>query len=180
MAEEKKQVNTGGRGKTTYKPEFDQQAYHYCLLGATNQDLARFFKVSETTIKQWKKKFPDFFEAIKAGKELADMKVVKSLYKRAIGYTYQEVISQAAKVPASKAKKEDSTDEDFLADTSNGFQTIKVTTKEVAPDIRAQIFWLKNRQPQYWKDKQEVDHTTAGEKLPTITIFELPNDGRND
>ena len=180
MAEEKKSTYIGRKGRSLYKPELDEQAYNYCLLGAMDEDLASFFGVTVRTLSKWGKRYPSFAESIRAGKLYADMKVVRSLYKRAIGYTYQEVISQAAKVSAVKAKKEDLIDEDLLADSSNGFQTIKVTTKEVAPDIRAQIFWLKNRQPQHWKDKQEVDHTAEGEKLPVITIFELPNDGRND
>ena len=49
-------VNTGGRGITTYLPELDEQAYNYCLLGATNETLGQFFGVSSTTIKKVNKK----------------------------------------------------------------------------------------------------------------------------
>jgi hypothetical protein len=180
MTVEKKLVHVGGRGNTPYKPELDEQAYNYCLLGAMDEDLARFFAISVRTLSKWKKKYPSLRESIRVGKEFADMQVVKSLYKRAIGYTYRQVVSQATKVPASKVKIEGTMDGTFMTDGDNGFQTIKVTTKEVVPDTRAQIFWLKNRQPKFWREKQEIDHTTDGKKMPTITIFELPNDGRND
>lgn len=180
MTEEKNKSNIGGRGKTRYTPEFDEQAYNYCLLGAMDEDLARFFTISVTTLNNWKKKYHSFREAIRVGKEFADMKVAGSLYKRAIGYTYQEIISQAAKIPAKKAGMEETASEESQPDSNNSLRTVKIITREVAPDTRAQIFWLKNRQPKHWREKQEIDHTTGGEKLPVITIFELPNDGRND
>ncbi|GAB3517990.1 hypothetical protein [Emticicia fontis] len=178
MNEEEVPVNVGGRGNTTYTPESDEQAYNYCLLGATDAELAELFKVSANTIYKWKKKYPSFRESVKSGKVLADMQVARSLYKRALGYTFQQIISEAKSVPVSvKVGDVDST---FMDDSANGFQTIRVITREVIPDVKAQIFWLKNRQPEKWRDKQELDHKSGGEKLSTITIFELPNDGRND
>jgi hypothetical protein len=185
--EEKKQLkqrkrNRGGRGITPYRPEFDKQAYNYCLIGATDVELGLFFGVAEKTIKKWKKRYPDFRESIRAAKQLADMKVAGCLYKRAIGYTYQEVVSETVKVPTANMQSEKGVDTGgpFLTDHSNGFQKIKITTREVVPDTRAQIFWLKNRQPELWRDKREIDHTAEGKKSNVITIFELPNDHRND
>lgn len=43
MEEDRKKVNEGGRGITDYIPEYDEQAYNYCLLGATNETLGQFF-----------------------------------------------------------------------------------------------------------------------------------------
>ncbi|GAB3520814.1 hypothetical protein GCM10027442_44250 [Emticicia fontis] len=68
----------------------------------------------------------------------------------------------------------------FLPEDIDGFRITKVTTREVMPSVRAQIFWLKNRQPELWRDKQEINHKSDSKKVSTITIFELPNDGRND
>jgi hypothetical protein len=68
----------------------------------------------------------------------------------------------------------------FLNEPSDGLKKIRVTTREVIPDTRAQIFWLKNRRPDLWRDKREVKDTSESKKQSVITIFELPNDGRND
>lgn len=176
MTEQKKKENVGGRGNTRYKPELNELAHNYCILGAMDEELAHFFSISVRTLSKWKKKYPDFQESIKTGKELADMKVAGSLYRKAIGYAYQEVLSQTVKVPVCNSGM----DGTFSAETSKSFEIIKVTTKEIIPDTRAQIFWLKNRQPKRWKDKQEVVDKSAVEKKAVITIFELPNDGRND
>lgn len=132
---------------TKYKDEYCELAFNYCLLGATDEDLARFFDVDESTINRWKIEHDEFCESIKKGKDEADALVARSLYQRAIGYQYLE-------------KKRESSDQGGVKDS--------VTTKEVVPDTTAQIFWLKNRQPKLWRDKQEVDHQSSdGSMTPT-------------
>jgi hypothetical protein len=59
--------------------------------GFTDADLAGFFGVCEDTINNWKKVYPQFFESLKKGKDIADQKVVQSLYQRALGYSHPEV-----------------------------------------------------------------------------------------
>lgn len=61
MKQEKIKMNGGGRGGTEYRAEYDEQAYKYCLLGATNETLAEFFGVSATTIKKWMNKLIPFY-----------------------------------------------------------------------------------------------------------------------
>ena len=80
------------------------------------------------------KKYSEISESLKSNKEIADIAVENALYKRAIGYQYTETTKEAGKV-------------------------VKTVVKEVAPDTTAQIFWLKNRQPERWRDKQEVQHS---------------------
>lgn len=140
---------------TKFKEEYIELAYNYCLLGATDQDLAKFFEVEERTINNWKHDFPEFFQSIKKGKVDADALVARSLFKRAMGYTYKEL------------KEEES--EQGIKNTT--------TTKEVAPDTTAQIFWLKNRQPAMWRDKQEVDNISSdGSMSPARTVRELSDE----
>ncbi|AVR75854.1 terminase small subunit [Vibrio phage ValSw3-3] len=123
---------------TKYKPEYDDLAYKFCLLGATDKKLAEFFDVCEATINNWKHMFPSFLESIKKGKVVADGEVANSLFKRATGYVH----------PETKI----ATHEGQITDTLD-------VEKHYAPDPTAAIFWLKNRQPDQWRDKQEVDHT---------------------
>jgi hypothetical protein len=70
--------------QSDYRPEYAQQALNYCLLGATDIDLAGFFGVSDRTIRAWKKAHPDFVEALDAGKTRADALVARSLYNNAV------------------------------------------------------------------------------------------------
>lgn len=121
---------------TDYREEYAEQARKLCLLGYTDKQLADFFNVSEQTINTWKIKHPQFLESIKRGKEIADINVVESLYKRAIGIEYDEIELKTD----GKAKSK------------------RVVKKFIPPDTTAQIFWLKNRQPKSWRDKQVMEH----------------------
>lgn len=124
---------------TKYKEEYNDTAYKYSLLGATDEELAKFFDVSAATIYEWKNVHPKFSEAIKNGKEDADANVTKSLYQRAMGYTHKE-----EKV------------------FNNGGEIVTyVTEKHHPPDPTAMIFWLKNRQPDKWRDRKAHEHTGA-------------------
>lgn len=119
---------------TKYKKEFDKQAFKLCKLGAINDDLADFFSVNVDTIYEWQNKHPSFSEAIKEAKQFSNNEVEKALYKRAIGHDVTETTQEESE---SGMKK-------------------KTVTKHVA-DTAAMIFWLKNRMPDKWRDKQEVD-----------------------
>jgi hypothetical protein len=137
----------GKQGRPTeYKKEYDEQAEKLCKLGAIDTELADFFNVSEQTINTWKKKHPTFLESIKRGKEIADMEVANSLYKKATGYTTDDVkIFQYEGMP------------------------VKVPyIKEYQPDTTSIIFWLKNRRPDKWRDKTE--HDVNVNEIPEIKI----------
>ena len=82
-----------------YKPEFAEQAFELCLAGATNQDLADTFEVGHSTVDNWLKKHPEFAQSVKRGRALADGRVARGLYSRAIGYTYEATRAQ----PLSRA-----------------------------------------------------------------------------
>ena len=135
---------------TEYREEFANQAEKLCKLGATDKELADFFEVCEATINNWKQNQPGFLESLKRGKIQADAEVASKLFQRAIGYEHPETKFFVVKV-----------DRD-----SEEIQT-KETIKIYPPDATAALFWLKNRQPDKWRDKQEVE--TAPQQL-TVTI----------
>lgn len=123
-----------------YKEEYAEQAYKLCLLGATDKELADFFEVNEDTINEWKKKHEEFSEALKRGKVEADSVIASKLYHRAKGYEHKAV--------------------KFA--THEGMITDQVEYIEhYPPDTTAAIFWLKNRQPAKWRDKQEQEVTAT-------------------
>ncbi len=130
---EEGEKHAGGR-PTKYKPEYAKQAYKLSLLGTTDQNLADFFEVALSTISEWKNTFPEFSDALKKGKQVADATVANSLYKRANGY----------KVKVDKIFQYE------------GSPVVVPTTEKYPPDTTAAIFWLKNRQPDQWRDKKEL------------------------
>ncbi|OIN58002.1 hypothetical protein [Arsenicibacter rosenii] len=133
--ESKPQETKKNRRPTKYKPENAQLAYQLCLLGLTDNDMATFFEVTEQTINNWKQSFPEFFESVKKGKIVADANVAASLYKRGTGYEFTEVTNE---------------------EDEQGRTRTKVVRKHIPADTTAAIFWLKNRQPKVWRDKQEI------------------------
>ena len=75
----------GGR-PTKLTDDIIEQAKNYCLLGATDVELANFFSVNTSTIYEWRKTNPEFSNATKLGKEEANARVEHSLYTKACGY----------------------------------------------------------------------------------------------
>ncbi len=120
---------------SSYKPEYAEQAYKYCLLGADDARMAQLFEVSTVTLNAWKNEFPEFLNALKEGKDIADANVGKSLYQRACGYSHPEV---EVKVIEGQVVMVD-------------------LVKHYPPDTGAAMAWLKNRQPKLWRDRKEVD-----------------------
>jgi hypothetical protein len=116
-----------------YKPEFVEQAYKLCLLGAKDAEIANFFGVHVDRIYEWQKKYPEFADALKRGKADADAVIAQSLYHRAKGYSHPEDQIMQYK----------------------GQPIVVPTIKHYPPDTVACIFWLKNRQRDKWRDKIE-------------------------
>jgi DNA-binding XRE family transcriptional regulator len=112
--------------------------------GLTDEQIAHNVGVSRSTLNDWKKKYPDISDALKKGKEVVDLQVENALLKRALGYAYEEV-----------------TEENQWNEKAKRYELVvtKRVKKRQAPDTTAQIFWLKNRRPDKWRDKQDVEHT---------------------
>lgn len=125
---------------SSYRPEYVDQAYSLCLLGATDEDLARAFNVAISTVSKWKEEHVEFSDALKAGKDEADAKVAQSLYRRAIGYEHKAV--------------------KIAVDAKTGAEHQVEYVERYPPDTVACIFWLKNRQRGKWRDRQ--DHEVTG------------------
>ena len=102
--------------------------------GLTDEQIAKNIGINRTTLYDWKKKEVNIADALKKGKEVIDFEVENALLKRALGYEYEEETYE------------------------NGILTKKVK-KQVAPDTIAQIFWLKNRKKEQWREKVEVVKT---------------------
>lgn len=133
-----------------------EQIAAWCRDGATLEDIAKNLDIAISSLCEYKNKYTELTEALKTTKDIADIKVENSLYKRANGYEYTEVTEEPLWNPI--------TGEPVL--DKEGNQVIRVTkrvTKQVVPDTTAQIFWLKNRKPKEWRDKQEIENHVSGE-----------------
>ena len=150
----KNKKHAGGR-PTKYKLEYAEQAYKLAQEGFTDKKIAGFFKVREKTINNWKKIHPEFLQSLKRGKDEFDSDVIeKSLAKRAAGYSHPDV----------------------HISNYQGNITITDITKHYPPDPTSMIFWLKNRRPDRWRDKQSIE---VGVSLEDV-LAALPKDFRDE
>lgn len=119
--------------------------------GLTDEQIAGNMGISRSTLNEWKKNYPDISDTLKKGKEVVDFQVENALLKRALGYSYDEVTKEICE-NAKTGQTE--------------MRVTKIVTKEIVPDTTAQIFWLKNREPEKWRNRQEmhVDGTLESEK----------------
>lgn len=117
--------------------------------GLTDEQIANNIGISVSCLNNWKNKYVEILESLKRGKEVIDRQVENALLKRALGYEYTE------------------TTREYIPELDE-MKTTKKVTKQVAPDTTAQIFWLKNRKPEKWRDKQEYEDKTAIDKLDGI------------
>jgi hypothetical protein len=131
------------RGRTPfYMPHYCTLAYKFCLLGATNEDLADVFEVSRNTIGNWLARYPEFKKAMQDGRDVADADVAQALLHKATGFTHKDV-----KV--------------LLKDG----EALQVEyNRYFPPDTQAAIFWLRNRRRKQWRERIEHEHSSVTEE----------------
>lgn len=119
-----------------YRASYTELAYKFCMLGATNARLAELLGVELAVLERWLTTRREFREAVHMGREIADAEIAHALYHRAKGYTH-------------KAEK-------LFFDAKCG-QVVRAEYDEhYAPDTAAASFWLRNRQPDLWREKTEL------------------------
>lgn len=115
---------------THVKPYLDE-IQGWAMSGLTDEQIADNLSIGTSTLHEYKKKYPEFLEALKKGKDIADAQVVNALHRSAVGFTYYE-------------------------ETTNVLGDTVSIQKYSKPNTTAAIFWLKNRRPDQWRDKTEV------------------------
>ena len=105
---------------------------YWAKQGLIDTQIAENMGIAPSTLYEWKKKYSELSDALKDGKEVADAQVFNALHQSAIGFHYlEEVVTNTGEVV-----------------------TVKKYSK---PNVTAQIYWLKNRVPDDWRDKQEIE-----------------------
>ncbi len=145
--------NPGGGNKPKYEKRYAQMAEVACQLGATDLELAEMFDVCVQTINVWKIKHKEFGRVLKAGKEPANDRVERSLYNRAVGYSYatEKIVTVAQ-------------------GNNQGSVVERVPIIEhVPPDTTAALKWLNNRRPDQWRERVE-HHATVNTTHTRINV----------
>lgn len=140
MAESKTKKKAGRPSK--YDSINKEQVRFLVDKGCTDVEMAQFFGVSERTWHDWKREHPDFSQSLKDWKQHADERVERSLFERATGYKCKDT--------------KFATHEGMITDE-------REYIKHYPPDVTACIFWLKNRQPENWREKVEPTGSAEGE-----------------
>lgn len=129
--------------------------------GLTDEQIAHNIGIHRDTLIQWKKKFADISDALKKGKEVVDREVENALFKKACGYTVE--LRKPMKVKRVVYNEE-------TGRKLEEYEEVVDTVEEVhvPADTTAQIFWLKNRKPEAWRDKVIYTDESDLEKLDAI------------
>lgn len=130
-----------------------EEIAHWCRDGLTEEEICQRLGVSHSSFAEYKKKYPELLDTLKKNKEVADYKVEDSLYMNATGYEYEEETWERVRVDPPYWSEEEQQYIDYR------LVLTKTVKKKKHPDTTAQIFWLKNRKPQQWRDKQELEHS---------------------
>lgn len=117
--------------------------------GLSNEQIAYNMGITVRTLYKWQKKNVQFKQALKVGKDTADRQVENALFKSALGYEYKEEVV-----------------------TNDG--RVVTVTKHKPANTTSQIFWLKNRKPEKWRDKRELSHD--GEINNQINLQNMTDD----
>lgn len=125
--------------------------------GLIDKQVAKNMGVADSTLRGWKRRFPEIAEALRKGKEVVDREVENALYKRALGYWVTETET-----------------------TTYSDGTTKTTEKRrhIVPDTTAQIFWLKNRKPDQWREKNDLTLTPSNGVLESLMELHKHGDSK--
>lgn len=154
----------GGRPTKYDEAYHPEHAYKLTLLGFTNDKLAEFFDIAESTLHLWREEHPEFSDAVTRGKEEADANVAVGFYKRATGYEYDSEKLMTVSIGG---------------DAGSQVERHPITV-HVPPDPGAALNWLKNRQPHLWRDKKTLEmEDEEGESLyfPVVRIYGAKPEG---
>lgn len=119
--------------------------------GLTDEQIAHNIGINPGTLYDWQNRFPQISEALKRGKAPVDIAVENALLKRALGYDYEETVTEVVEMPDGSKREH-----------------IKKTTKQVVPDVTAQIYWLNNRRPDRWRNKAVADNSGTLDRLDQL------------
>lgn len=158
--------NPGRRGP---KPTYDADRHPVLVKwmarnGLTGDRIAAELGINQATLYRWARQYPELCESLKEGRDSADARVEGSLYQRATGYNFEnqeihKVTTEDERPVTGNARGEQM---GLTRKSTKTVQRVKKVKIHVPPDVTAQIFWLKNRQPARWREKPDPNALPAG------------------
>jgi hypothetical protein len=131
--------NSGGGRKPKYQTAWARIARKACERGLTDREVANLLGINASTFYRWRVEYPHFARAVRLGKEMADARVERALFSRAVGYDY-DIEKQIM--------------------TRRGPQMLR-WREHLPPDVGAAMAYLKNRRPDRWRDTHRIEHTRS-------------------
>jgi len=146
-----------------YSEELTEKICKHLKKGNTVTTTCQAVGIAKSTFYEWVENKSDFSDAIKKAMAIPDKKVENALYKSAImGHRYKEKEFKAVAV-GEKIK----------------MIPVKTVTKIIPPNVTAQIFYLKNRQPDEWKDRHDLD-VSGNVNIKVVTAVPRPKKGKKN
>jgi hypothetical protein len=121
------------------KPKLDM-IRGWARKGLSDAQIALNLGIGTTTFGRFKAEYEELQDALREGREDAEVVVENALFKRAIGFKYKEVTKERCRVY----------DEDGRWNGEYEEVITKKVLKEQAPDVSAQMYWLSQRFPEKW------------------------------
>lgn len=159
---------------TKYEERFKNMAYVACVEGGfTDIKLAKLFSVDKATINNWKHAHPKFFDSIRKGKDIFNVLLAEeSLLKRVKGGSYQEITKKRQVI----IKEDGKPVLDEYGNKKTEFVITKTVSKKIHPSDKALEFFLRNRSPERWPDKHDLN--VSGDLH--IDLVDFCNDEKED
>lgn len=144
-----------GRKSKYDQDTFPNLAEQFAREGLSDEQIAKNLGIGTRTYYEYLEKYPQFSQAIKRGKKPVDIEIENALFKRAKGYTVEEVHTE------------------YINDGSENpkIKTQKRVKKEIAPDTGAIVFWLTNRVPHRWQNKQNTNVNVTNKREEIAALF---------
>ena len=140
MTAVKKKSNAGRKDKyyTHVEPRLEE-IKAWCRDGATDEIICGKLGVGVSNFSRYKNQYPELADVLRENKDIVDMQVENALLKNALGYEYDEVKTIIEDIGGKKTARKE------------------ITKKFIPGDAKAQMFWLKNRKPEMWKNDYRVN-----------------------
>ncbi len=151
---------------TKYDPTMDETVFKLAsLFGASDRKICTILNIAPASFYKYRLEHPRFAEHLRAGKTDTNVGVANAFLKRAMGYKYKE---ETVKISGG-------TVDEKTGKVSGGKVTRITTTKEVPPDVPAGIFWLLNREPEFWNRNPEAP-LVPKDHVPLLKVSLQTND----
>ena len=142
--------------------------------GLAEEEIATRSGLRLATFRRWKREHTEFFAALELGRSGSDYAVVESIYKRATGYSVK--LNKTVKLKRVDYDPETGKKIREYEELATG-----VDENYVPGDLKAETFWLKNRQPERWQDRSEKEsdgEESAGGivEIPMADMIDAPSD----